>query len=403
MNPMTSHSGGVPICPVIASLAPRDVAIQLGRVLNMSLRGGPRSGPTKQSSWITTARSAGLVMTDILKHALDGLLRRALRATPRNDKSGHYPLFQVLRATLTCVSLVLALAGNAVAADAAKKPVTQTTFATPEAASKALVAASEPFDTAALAQILGADGVDLVISGDSVQDKTQSAAFAAKAHEKVEVIRDPANPNLATLTIGDDAWPMPIPLVQQDGKWRFDTAAGRQEIIFRRVGENELCAIQMCLGFVEAQHDYASQKRNGSDINQYAQRIISTPGKQDGLAWLDADGTWQGPVGHEIAASIAEGYTDKREPYRGYYFKVLKGQGPAAPMGEMDFMVKGVMIGGFALVAAPAKYGVTGVKTFIVSLSGIVYEKDLGEDTLVQFQAMEKYNPDPTWTAVSEQ
>ncbi|MGC4073684.1 MAG: DUF2950 domain-containing protein [Nibricoccus sp.] len=298
-----------------------------------------------------------------------------------------------------CAALVLPGARGEPAAKAATvPPVKQTTFATPEAASEALIAAAEHFDTKSLTEILGADGADSVITDDHVQDKNQSTAFAAKARENTQIVRDPKNPNLATITIGSDAWPMPIPLVQQDGKWRFDSAAGRQEILFRRVGENELCAIQMCLGYVEAQHEYASQKHDGVQVNQYAQHVISSPGKQDGLAWKDADGTWKGPVSHAIANLIAEGYTDKMEPLHGYYFKILKGQGQDAPMGEMDFMVKGVMIGGFALVAAPSNYGVTGVKTFIVSQSGIVYEKDFGSDTLAQFKAMKVYNPDSSWT-----
>jgi len=143
-------------------------------------------------------------------------------------------------------------------------------------------------------------------------------------------------------------------------------------------------------------------KHDGAQVNQYAQRIISTPGKQDGLAWQAADGSWQGPVGEGVARVIAEGYSERTQPYHGYFFKVLKGQGPAAPLGEMDFLVDGAMIGGFALVAAPAEYGVTGVKTFIVSHSGIVYEKDLGPTTLEQFKAMDRYNPDSGWTPVQQ-
>lgn len=294
-----------------------------------------------------------------------------------------------------------ALSGASLFAADAKKPATkQATYATPEAASAALTAASEKFDLVALAEILGADGVKLVTSDDKVQDKNQAEAFAAKVREKTGIVRDEKDPHRATLTVGADDWPMPIPLVEEHGKWRFDSVAGSEEILNRRVGENELCAIDLCLGYVEAQHEYAAEKRNGSRINQYAQRVISTPGKQDGLAWQAADGTWEGPVGHAVAGVIAEGYSDKREPYHGYYFKILKSQGPAAPMGEMDFMVRGVMIGGFALVAAPSNYGVTGVKTFIVGPAGVVFEKDLGADTLAQFQAMEKYNPDPTWTPV---
>lgn len=151
-------------------------------------------------------------------------------------------------------------------------------------------------------------------------------------------------------------------------------------------------------GYVEAQHEYALQKRNGWDVNQYAQRIISTPGKQDGLAWQNADGSWDGPIGEAVARAIAQGYGNRAEPYHGYLFKVLKGQGPSAPLGELDFVVRGAMIGGFALVAAPAQYGVTGVKTFIVSYDGVVYEKDLGPTTLDVFSKMERFDPDRSWT-----
>jgi hypothetical protein len=304
---------------------------------------------------------------------------------------------------IICATIALPIAGSKLLAQAVTTPpVKQTTFATPEAAVEALIAAAERFDKRALQEILGPDGADLVTTDDPVLDKKQAATFAAKAREKSEIVRDPKNPELVTLNVGVDAWPMPIPVHKQEGRWHFDSAAGREEILFRRIGENELNAIQMCLGYVEAQRDYASEEHDGSPIKQYAQHVISSPGKQDGLAWREADGTWRGPVGHAIATLIAEGYTDKRQPFHGYYFKILKGQGPDAPMGEMDFLVKGVMIGGFALVAAPSDYAVTGVKTFIVSQTGIVYEKDLGEETLTQFQAMEKYNPDASWSPVKD-
>ena len=200
------------------------------------------------------------------------------------------------------------------------------------------------------------------------------------------------------LIVGNDNFPLPIPIVKQKGKWFFDTKVGREEILNRRVGENELNAIEICRGFVEAQHEYAEEKHDGSKVNQYAQHILSTPGKHDGLAWKNQDGTWEGPVGEEIAKALEEGYSAQRgQPYHGYYFKVLKGQGPAAPMGEMDFAVGGAMIGGFALAAAPAEYRVTGVQTFIVGPDGVVYQKDLGPDTLKTFQSMDRYNPDKTW------
>jgi hypothetical protein len=203
--------------------------------------------------------------------------------------------------------------------------------------------------------------------------------------------------------VGNEDWPFPVPIVKRGSKWFFDGKAGRQELIYRRIGADELDAIQICHGYVEAQHDYALQPREGYDVNQYAQRIVSTPGKQDGLAWQNSDGTWGGPIGEKIARAIEQGYTSGSEPYHGYFFKILKGQGTAAPLGEMDFVVKGVMIGGFALVTAPAEYGVTGVKTFIVSHDGVVYENDFGPKTLDEFQKMERFNPDKSWNPVPEE
>jgi hypothetical protein len=281
--------------------------------------------------------------------------------------------------------------------------VEQRSFKTPEEAFDALILAAEQFDVAALKEILGPDGLELVVTADPVLDKNQSAALAAQARVKQQVVRgEPDVPGFAFLTVGDDDWPMPIPAVEEGGVWRFDPKVARAEILNRRIGANELDAIEVCRGYVEAQHEYASEKRDGSPVNQYAQHIVSTPGKQDGLAWRDADGSWQGPVGEGIARAIAEGYSDRFEPYHGYYLKILKGQGAHAPLGEMDFVVKGFMIGGFALVAAPAEYEVTGVKSFLVGHDGVVYEKDLGPTTGDQFRAMDLYDPDPTWTPVED-
>ncbi|MFL6584159.1 MAG: DUF2950 family protein, partial [Chthoniobacterales bacterium] len=159
----------------------------------------------------------------------------------------------------------------------------------------------------------------------------------------------------------------------------------------------------VCRGFDDAQHEYAMEKHDDSKVHQYAQRIISSPGKQDGLACQNQDGTWGGPVGEEVAKAVEQGYSDKSHPYHGYYFKVLKGQGPAAPMGEMDFVVNGAMIGGFGLIAAPAQYRVTGVQTFMVGPNGVVYQKDLGPDTLKTFQSVERFNPDKTWTPTEDE
>jgi hypothetical protein len=279
-------------------------------------------------------------------------------------------------------------------------PVPQQTFASPDEASQALVDAAERFDVEALKAILGPDGLSLVVTEDNVQDKNQAQAFAAQARERMRVKVDEEIGTLAVLTVGSEDWPLPIPLIEEGGRWRFDSETGTDEVLNRRVGRNELDVIEVCEGYVEAQLEYASETHDGARIRQYAQRIVSTPGKHDGLAWQEADGTWAGPVGEGIARVIAEGYTDRFEPFHGYYFKILRGQGPHAPFGAMDFRVGDVMIGGFALVAAPAEYGVTGVMTFIVSHDGIVYEKDLGPETVEQFRAMELYDPDETWTAV---
>ena len=273
----------------------------------------------------------------------------------------------------------------------------QKAFTTPNEAAQALIQAAGIYDVPALLTILGQDARDLVSSGDPVNDKNRGLAFAALAREKESVSVEPKHPNRATLSVGNDDWPFPIPIVKRNGKWYYDSKSGREEILFRRIGENELDAITICRGFVEAQKEYALEKRDGSEVNQYAQRIISTQGKQDGLAWQSADGSWGGPVGEAVAKALQQGYGPDTPPFHGYYFKVLKGQGSAAPLGQMDFVVEGLMIGGFALAAVPAQYKVTGIQTFIVSHDGIVYQKDLGPDSLTIFKNMERYNPDKTW------
>ena len=275
-------------------------------------------------------------------------------------------------------------------------------FDTPQQAADALVGAAEKFDVSALTEIFGPEGDDVIFSGEFAQDRKHAADFAAQAREKKSVSVDPKSGNRAFLLVGNEDWPFPVPLVRTGGKWFFDSKAGRQELLYRRIGANELDAIEICRGYVEAQDEYATRQRELYDVNQYAQRIMSTPGKQDGLAWQNPDGTWSGPIGENIARAIEQGYTSDAEPYHGYFFKILKGQGPAAPLGEMDYVVKGIMIGGFALVAAPAEYDVTGLRSFIVSQDGVVYEKDLGPDTLDQFKKMERFNPDKSWTPVNE-
>ena len=280
----------------------------------------------------------------------------------------------------------------------------QKEFDTPKQAADALIQVAANFDVAAAKEILGPDGEDIISSEDPVMDKNRASGFANKAKEKNSIEIDKKNRNYAILLVGNDDFPLPIPIVKQKGKWFFDTKVGREEILNRRVGANELNAIEICRGFVEAQHEYAQEKHDDSKVNQYAQRIISTSGKHDGLAWQNPDGTWGGPIGEGVAKALEEGYSNpsKPQPYHGYYFKVLKGQGPAASMGEMDFVIEGAMIGGFALAAAPAEYRVTGVQTFIVGPDGVVYQKDLGPDTLKTFQSMDLYNPDKTWKVTED-
>jgi hypothetical protein len=270
-------------------------------------------------------------------------------------------------------------------------------FATPQQAAEELIKAAAVYDVPELMAIFGSDGEDFISSEDPVRDKNYAIAFGEEASANHTVEIDPSKPNLATIIVGQEHWPLPVPLVKKNGKWYFDAKSGRREILFRRIGANELDAIQVCRGFVEAQKEYASQIHDDSGVNQYAQKIFSGPGKQDGLYWQNADGSSDGPIGEAVAKALAEGYSIGKQGFHGYYFKILKGQGPAAPMGRLDYVIEGVMIGGFALVAVPAEYRVTGVKTFIVNNDGIVYQKDLGPNSLTLVKNMEVYNPDPTW------
>jgi hypothetical protein len=312
-------------------------------------------------------------------------------------------MFSKLVAVLSTVAFVVLPSPGVLrtSAQTATSISNQKTFATPQEAVDALVSAAEKYDETALSEILGPSSWDIIHTGEAARDKEVAMEFAAKARNKSNVSQQPAkNPRRAFLSIGEEDWPFPVPIVKTGSKWAFDVPAGRQEILYRRIGSNELNAIQICRGYVEAQHEYASTKHEGSSVNQYAQKIISTPGKQDGLAWQNADGTWGGPIGENVAKAVERGYETKQTPYHGYYFKILTGQGAAAPLGQLDFVVKGVMIGGFALIAAPAQYRLTGVKTFMVSHDGVVYEKDLGPNTLEIAKTIDRFNPDKSWTPV---
>jgi hypothetical protein len=308
----------------------------------------------------------------------------------------------ILSTLLVCGGCILSSAAlravpRTKAATGVSGQVQQKTFDTPQQAAEALLLAVQNDDVSALLQIFGPDGKDFVTTGDDVQDKNSRVSFAALAKEKMHVDTDPRNAKRAILSVGNEDWPLPVPIVKQGGTWHFDSKAGRSEILDRRIGANELDVISICRGYVEAQKEYASEIHDDSGVNQYAQRIISTPGKHDGLFWRNSDGSEGGPIGEAVAKAIEEGYTNKSGSYHGYRFKTLKGQGPAAPLGQLDYVLSGVMIGGFAMVAWPAEYRVTGVQTFIVSYDGDVYQKDLGPDTDKIASAMERYNPDKTW------
>jgi Protein of unknown function (DUF2950) len=278
----------------------------------------------------------------------------------------------------------------------------QQTFQTPEEAATALISAAKSGDMKTIVTVLGPNGEDIVSSGDEVADAATRAKFVAAYDAKREIAKQ--GDSKAVMVIGPDDFPVPIPIIRKDGLWRFDTAAGREEILFRRIGENELDAIQSALAYVDAQDEYAEKDRTGAGVNTYAQRIISQPGKKDGLYWPTSQGEAPSPLGELIAEATKQGYRvgGGRTPFHGYYFKILTQQGPAAAGGELDYVVNGRLIGGFALVAYPAEYRNSGVMTFIVNHAGTVFQKDLGPNTARIAERMTSFNPDKSWQAVTD-
>jgi len=275
----------------------------------------------------------------------------------------------------------------------------QQAFKTPDEAASALASAAKSGDPKAIVSVLGPDGTDIVSSGDEVADAATRAKFLAAYDAKHQITMD--GDSKAIMVIGPEDFPLPIPIVRKDGMWSFDTAAGRQEILFRRIGKNELDAMQASLAYVDAQNDYAAKDR-GAGRGVYAQRIISSAGKKDGLYWPTAQGEEPSPLGELVAQATKQGYRTGggRTPFHGYYFKILDKQGAAAPGGELEYVVHGKMIGGFGLVAYPAEYRNSGVMTFIVNNQGVVYQKDLGPRTAQLAERMTAYNPDKTWQKV---
>ena len=258
----------------------------------------------------------------------------------------------------------------------------------------------EDADRSVVTRVLGPGGAAIASSGDAVADAAARKRVVEAYDAKHRVVMEGADK--AVLVIGQEDWPFPIPLIRKDGAWRFDTAAGREEILHRRIGRNELSAIQASLAYVDAQHEYAEKGPAGSGT--YAQRIVSQPGKKDGLYWALKEGEDESPLGELVARATAEGYRAgaQRAPYHGYYFKILTRQGSNAPGGAMDYVVRGKMIGGFALLAYPAQYGNSGVMTFLVNHQGIVFEKDLGPGTARIAPSIASFNPDGTWKKVED-
>ncbi|MGE5296152.1 MAG: DUF2950 domain-containing protein [Solirubrobacterales bacterium] len=273
----------------------------------------------------------------------------------------------------------------------------QQVFASPQAAMQALVSALRAGDKQSLLAILGPASEEILSSGDPVADKADRDRFLAAYDDKVDLA--PKGNDQVEVILGHENWPFPIPMVKANQGWLFDTEAGKEEILNRRIGRDELDAIQVCEGYVEAQKEYADVDRELDGIIQYAQKIISDPDTRNGLYWEPAEGEAPSPAGPFMARAAAEGYKkgEKPIPFHGYYYRILKAQGPNAPGGAYDYVINGHMVAGFALVAWPADYGVSGIMTFLVNRNAMVYEKDLGPNTAQIAEAMTQYNPDETW------
>jgi hypothetical protein len=308
------------------------------------------------------------------------------------------------------VGAALAAAGPVAWAQEAKAPAkasapkaaSQKAFATPEEAAKALVEAVRAASVPDLLAVVGPQSKSWLFTGDKVSDAAEWKAFLA-AYDKKNAVKKEGDAK-AILVIGDD-WPFPAPIVKKGDKWAFDADAGREEVINRRVGRNELDTIQTMLAIVDAQREYAAKDADGNGYADYATRFMSKPGKKDGLYWETKAGEPLSPLGPVVAQAVREGYVAigkarKPAPYNGYYYRILTGQGKDAPGGAYDYMVKGKLFGGFAVVAYPASYGNSGVKSFLVNHEGVVYEKDLGSASAVEAGKMKAYNPDKTWSKV---
>jgi hypothetical protein len=295
---------------------------------------------------------------------------------------------------------VIGALGAVLAASPCVAATASQNFSSAQQAARALMTAAESGDTARILKVLGPEAAEIISTNDRVADTRMRETFVAKAKERMAVVPDPKAPGQKILEIGFDRWPLPVPIVHTAAGWHFDVAKGRQAILLRRIGDNELTALDVCRGYVEAQNEYFQRDPTGSGTRQYAQRFISAPGQKDGLYWPSTDPNDESPIAELVANAIAEGYTDKTQPYHGYYFKVLKGQGENAPGGAMSYLQGDAMTRGFALIAWPAEYRKSGVMTFLVDRAGIVYEKDLGPKTAETARLSMVYDPDHTWKPV---
>ena len=299
------------------------------------------------------------------------------------------------------IGAALALLCIALASPAFAAKSSQATYASPEQAVDGLVAAIRASNTGDLLKVLGPDSKSLVSSGDPVADSNVRENFLDEYRNANKIVKQ--GDDKAILVIGQDEWPFPIPVVKTGASWHFDTKAGKEEIINRRIGANELGTIDVCYAYVDAQRDYATKDRNNDGFIEYAQKFLSSPGKRDGLYWPAASGEEESPMGPLIVSAQAQGYKAKkgqRTPYKGYYYKILTGQGTHAPGGAMDYVIKGHMIGGFALVAYPAQYGASGIFTFIVNHDYVVYPKDLGPNPAAIANRMTRFDPGEGWAKV---
>jgi Protein of unknown function (DUF2950) len=313
-------------------------------------------------------------------------------------------LAQTAVAFLAAIALVASLAHAADPAPASARPgYVQSTFASPEEAAKALADAMRSDERKEIWRVLGPGASKLIRSGDPVQDNEAREAFVAAYDKSVKFER--SSDAKATLLVGADDFPFPYPLVMKDGRWQFDAKQGDEQVLDRRIGHNELAAINVCLAYVDAQREYAELGRNGNGLLEYAQKLVSTPGKHDGLYWKTQEGEAPSPLGRLMAAAHGQGYgkAGHEEPYHGYFYKILTAQGKDAEGGAYDYVVNGKMIGGFGLVAYPARWGNSGVMTFICNHDGVVYERNLGRDTQAIASKMTLFNPDATWTKSKDQ